>query len=78
MKGDAARGKEGSTSGVVGWKRVRDIYDDNDIQLFGGNEIWSTLQQGKLGNCYYLSTLVALDSRPGALEELFVVKKINR
>lgn len=46
--------------------------------MFSNASPYSTMVQGDIGNCYYLSTLVALDARPGALENLFVTKDVNK
>jgi len=38
---------------------------------------YSTVKQNTLGDCYYLASLILLDSRAGALEKLFVTKEVN-
>jgi len=53
------------------------MYRKEELTMFATREIWSTMQQGELGDCYLLSTLVALDTRPGALEDMFVTKEVN-
>lgn len=71
---EVSLGVPGST---VTWKRLSEMYPADDLVLFAGTEIWSTMKQGELGDCYYLSTLAALDTRPGALEAIFVTKETN-
>jgi len=69
--GDSARA-QGSLADIK-WKRISDIYPDSKHVMFAeGTTPYSNMRQGALGDCYYLATLVSLDSRPGALEELFV------
>ena len=45
--------------------------------MFSGHEVWSSIKQGNLGNCYVIAAMASLDNRPGALERLFVTTKIN-
>lgn len=40
--------------------------------MFAWRETYSTIEQGSIGDCYYISTLAAFDTRPGALEHLFI------
>jgi hypothetical protein len=53
------------------------MYPADKLTMFANKEIWSTMRQGSLGDCYLLSTLAALDTRPGALEAIFLTKEIN-
>lgn len=45
--------------------------------MFKRNDIFSSAQQGALGDCYFISSMVMFDSRPGALEDLFVTDETN-
>jgi len=47
------------------------------MTLFAGKEQFSTATQGQIGDCYLIAALAAFDSRPGALESLFVNKDVN-
>ena len=53
------------------------MYSAADLKLFAGKEIFSTVKQGDIGDCYLISALVSMDSRPGAMEEMFVDTNIN-
>jgi len=55
------------------------MFSKDELQLFSEEckSPFSTIVQGKLGHCYYIATLVALDSRRGALENLFVTNEVN-
>lgn len=58
--------------------RVSEIYDADKLTFFAKDApVYSTMQQGELGDCYYLAALVALDNRVGALEKLFINPEIN-
>ena len=75
--GDTAAGAAGTGSGGVSWTRAKDIYPGKTLKLFAGSETWSTMQQGTMGDCYLLATLVAFDARPGALERLWYTQTAN-
>jgi hypothetical protein len=74
--GDAARGAGGSDDSAISWDRLSTVYGSKAV-MFSGKEIYSTAMQGQIGDCYLISTLVALDARPGALEELFITTTKN-
>jgi hypothetical protein len=39
--------------------------------------LFSSVQQGTIGDCYMIATMIQFDSRPGAIEDLFVTKTTN-
>jgi len=53
------------------------MYPADMIKMFDTDHIFSTMQQNSLGDCYLLASYVALDARPGAIENLFYTKEIN-
>jgi hypothetical protein len=58
--------------------RAGEIFPPSKLHMFSNSSPYSTMVQGFIGDCYYLSTLVALDARPGALENMFVTKDVNK
>jgi len=77
VTGDSAAGSNGSSSASVSWKRLSEIYPADKLKLFANREVYSTAQQGQLGDCYFIASMIAFDSRPGALEDLFVDTNIS-
>jgi hypothetical protein len=77
VEGDSANVANGSQANAVTWKRLSEIFPANDLTLFADKEIFSSAEQGALGDCYFIATMVQFDSRPGALEDLFVTDKVN-
>jgi len=61
----------------VTWKRLSEIYPADAIKLFANKEIFSSAEQGQLGDCYFIAAMIMFDSRPGALEDLFVTDVVN-
>ena len=59
------------------WKRLSEIYPADKITLFANKETFSSAEQGALGDCYFIASMIMFDSRPGALEDLFVTDAIN-
>ena len=52
-----------------GFKRLSEIFRDEDYDLFFGKIELRDIEQGSLGDCYYLSTLGAICEYP----ELFII-----
>jgi len=77
VTGVSAAGAAGAQSSAISWKRLSDIYSADKLALFKRNDIFSSAQQGALGDCYFISSMVQFDSRPGALEDLFVTDEVN-
>lgn len=59
------------------WKRLSEIYPADKITLFANKETFSSAEQGALGDCYFIAAMIMFDSRPGALEDLFVTDVVN-
>jgi len=57
------------------WKRMSEIYDD--AQIFHGGITPSDLNQGALGDCYYLAVLSAMAEIPERVEACFHTKERN-
>jgi hypothetical protein len=77
VEGDSANVANGSQSNAVSWKRLSEIYPADALTLFAGKEIFSSAEQGALGDCYFIASMIMFDSRPGALEDLFVTDAVN-
>ena len=62
----------------ITWKRASEIFD-SDYSLFNTtNQIsMSDIQQGNLGNCYFLSPIAALTSYPNLIYQIFKTKTVN-
>jgi len=59
------------------WLSPDEFYGKNNYQVFvGGIEI-GDIHQGKLGNCYFLSTLSSLAEWPHRIQKLFATKERN-
>jgi hypothetical protein len=63
----------------VAWKRLSEIYGVDTV-MFAPEEktVISSVQQGSIGDCYMIASMVSFDSRPGAIEDLFVTKEVNQ
>ena len=57
------------------WKRVTDITPY--WELFEGKIEFNDVQQGSLGNCYFLSSITALTEYPFLIREKFRTRKFN-
>lgn len=73
---DLAKGKKPAPDGEppMKWRRLSDIYGDKTV-LFAPREKelqHSSVEQGAIGNCYLLSVLAGMDTRPGLVEGLFL------
>lgn len=75
--GDSAQGIADLGTNGISFKRVSDVFTKDKLTMFAKGQTFSTLNQGGLGDCYYLAALVAIDNREGALENMFVTKEIN-
>ena len=73
---DRAQGRRGNIQRGVQWKRISEMF--SSPYMFSDNLApFSTVDQGALGDCYYIGTLAALDARPGAIRNLFYTKEVN-
>jgi hypothetical protein len=59
------------------WKRIPDIYGQDKIKLLSSPSS-TDVKQGSLGNCYLLSVGAVIAEYPKRLEQMFIVKEINR
>ena len=57
------------------WKRVTDI--SPKWELFEGSIEFNDVQQGSLGDCYFLSSITALTEYPFLIREKFRTRKFN-
>jgi len=55
------------------WVRVRDIFKHNDFTLFEKFDI-EDINQGEIGNCYFLSTISAIAEYGDRYKEIFISK----
>ena len=59
------------------WARPSEIFLNTNVQLFKDDIIPNDIQQGLLGDCYFLSALAALAERPSFVSRLFESKETN-
>lgn len=57
------------------WRRVSEIYDNPQLFVQGSDP--ADINQGQLGDCYFLAVLSSLCSDSEDIANLFVTKKIN-
>lgn len=67
-KGERARARE-NFAGKVQWRRAGDVLG-KDFKLFDGISP-DDLEQGKLGDCWFICTVSNLSERPAAIEHVF-------
>jgi calpain-15 len=60
----------------VTWKRASEIYPNSEIFVNGIDP--NDIEQGGLGNCYFLAFLSALAENPVRIQKLFVTKNVNQ
>ena len=58
----------------IEWKRISDLYPNNI--LYDDNMDIEDIRQGKLGICYFLSTLAQLTKYQKLLIQIFKLKKV--
>lgn len=59
------------------WRRASEIWPENKLQLFSGSLHPNDLQQGQLGDVYFVATLSALLENPARIKKLFVTDRPN-
>ena len=60
------------------WKRLSEIYNLKELKVYSNNNILSNdIEQGELGDCYYLSVLSALSENPERIKKLLPKPKIT-
>ena len=67
-------------SDVAGWEefkwcRVEEIYDSKDYNVFMTGSSSDDIQQGNIGDCYFLSVLGSLSAFPDFFDKLFYNKE---
>ena len=58
------------------WKRISEIFTENKYDLFNTLDV-DDIQQGIIGNCYFLCVLSSLAKRPEIYDKIFIDKKIK-
>ena len=60
------------------WKRLSEILNLKDLNIFQNNKTSiNDVQQGELGDCYFLSVLSALSENPERIKKLIPKSKIS-
>ena len=60
------------------WKRLSEIYNLKELKVYSNNNSLSKdIEQGDLGDCYYLSVLSALSENPERIKKLLPKPKIS-
>ena len=59
------------------WKRFKDVYTKQAPQIFSGGIEPNDINQGSLGDCYFLAVLSSLAEFPDRIQDMFVTKTIN-
>ena len=57
------------------WKRASEYFDQ--LELFDGSFDLSSIKQGKVGNCYFISTISSICRQPKLIYRLFPSKYIS-
>jgi hypothetical protein len=61
----------------VAWKRPREFLQGK-IQIFEGKIESSDIQQGRLGDCWFLSACSSITNFQGVIESLFLTKHVSK
>ena len=61
----------------VEWRRIPDIFKDQNYLLFEGTIEMADINQGSLGDCYFLASAAALSEYPNLIYHMFRTKKIS-
>lgn len=72
---DPAQDAKNAKLSNMKWKRASEIY--TDPKVFAGGIHPNDINQGALGDCYFLCVLSSLAERPNRVEHLFYTKEIN-
>ena len=57
------------------WCRIEEIYDSKDYTVFSEGANMNDIQQGNIGDCYFLSVLGSLCVFPDFFDKLFYIKE---
>ena len=75
--------KEGPTNSKkidtinTSWRRCSEIFKNQKYLIFENKIKIEDINQGKLGDCYFLATLASLTNYPNLIYKMFKTKKIN-
>jgi hypothetical protein len=58
------------------WRRPKDVYGEGNFSLYDKISP-EDIYQGKLGDCYFLSSLASLAEYPDRIKRIFITKEIN-
>ena len=61
----------------IEWKRCNEIFKDQKYLLFEGTIELNDINQGSLGDCYFLASIAALTKYPNLIYNMFKTKEIN-
>ena len=60
------------------WKRCSDIFKNKKYLLFEDKIEMADINQGTLGDCYFLASVAALTDYPNLIYKIFITKEINK
>lgn len=60
------------------WRRASQIFKDEKYLLFEGTIEMADINQGSLGDCYFLASAAALTEYPKLIYKMFKTKEINK
>ena len=72
---DPQEGKSEINPAEIEWRRAKDIFPEP--HLFENDISVNDVRQGKIGNCYFLSSLAALCEFPVLISDIFITKDYN-
>ena len=58
------------------WKRPHEMWGEGNFVLYDQIDM-NDIQQGELGDCYFLSCLSALAENPDRIKAIFITKEVN-
>jgi calpain-15 len=70
-------GDLGFTWGSLIWCHPDQFYGQGKYKVFNNGISWDDINQGALGDCYFLSTIASLAEWPHRIEKLIVSKEVN-
>lgn len=59
------------------WRRISEVYEDRELTLCSTEISSDDVVQGRLRNCYFLSTLCVLAKNPNLIKRLFESKEVS-
>ena len=63
---------------VIGWMRCSDLFKNQKYLLFENKIEKDDINQGILGDCYFLASVAALTEYPNLIYQMFKTKTINK